>query len=159
MDHIDLAEPRSVESKTCSPVLFRNNTGRNVDIIWLDFTGKPVSYGILNAQGSPLAVNTFVSHPWIAIDEESKKKLWLNSKEVFYPPRPDIVRVRVDNHIRQRKRRTNVLITVPVYNAEKLQDCCCRIISKMMKPADIEELPVPTFIIQDIKKYLENSAE
>ena len=114
----NMEEPRldvihSVESKIHSPVRFINSTGRKVNIVWLNFSGNQVSYGILDENKQLLNMNTFVTHPWIAIDEENKQRMWLNSVDVFYPPTPQYVRVRHGNQIGRRIHRMSVPITVP----------------------------------------------
>lgn len=114
---------RSLESKVKSPVKFINRTAFDVEIFWLNFVGKEISFVILEKKGSAkkglrvgskIAVNTFVSHPWIAKDRASGKRLWLNSKEVFYPPEPRMARVAIGPDEEQlRVQRMNIFITTP----------------------------------------------
>ena len=108
---------RSTESETKSPVKFINKTDTNIEIFWLDYSGEKVSYGTLDAlpsAGSVKDVQTFVTHPWIAVDSENGQKLWLNSKEVFYPPEPMLTWVVIGpNREQLRAKRANVFITKP----------------------------------------------
>lgn len=119
-----LAELRSLESRQRSPVQFVNRTRRNIEIFWLNFSGQQISYGTLDAAGRRLsakAIDTFVSHPWIAVDCESKQRLWFDKKEVFFPPAPNLVRVAVGpNREEVRVKRSNIFITKP---GKKTADC------------------------------------
>ena len=148
---------RSLESATQSRVKFINRTGKDIEIFWLDFSGEEVSHGILQAAPSRLSakdINTFLTHPWIAIDCENEQRLWLNSKEVFYPPEPRTRRVVIGPGREQvRVQRANIFITKPVFNAETLTNLCCQLVSTIMKPDDINNLQVPNFIKTEIKKH------
>ena len=104
---------RSIKAEVHSPVRFANSTDRRVNMFWLNYAGGKISYGIIEIGASPLRIDSFVTHPWIAVDEESKKRLWLNSQDVFYPPTPEIVRIRRGNAVGRLWRPTNVEITVP----------------------------------------------
>jgi hypothetical protein len=113
----DLENLRSLESATKSPVKFINRTDFDIELFWLNFSGERVSHGVLQAAPSRLSVkamNTYVTHPWIAIDCENQRRLWLNSKEVFYPPEPRTARVAIGPDREQiRVKRANIFITKP----------------------------------------------
>ena len=106
---------RSLESRTKSPVKFINKTGKDIEIFWLDFSGKEFSYGrIHSSESSALAINSFVTHPWIAKDCSTGQRLWLNGKEIFLPPQPRTARIIIGvNREQLIVKRACVLITLP----------------------------------------------
>ena len=65
---------RSLNNYQPSYVRFYNTTHRHVRIYWLDFKGKPVRYSDLYSYQQWIDVNTFVTHPWIFIDEETGER-------------------------------------------------------------------------------------
>ena len=113
----NLRSMRSAESKTKSPVKFINTTDKNIEIFWLNYSGEEISYGTLHAAPSVpsvMDINTFVTHPWIAVDSENRQRLWLNSEEVFHPPQPRLARVVIGPNREQiRAKRANIFITKP----------------------------------------------
>ena len=76
---------RSLVAEKFSFILFKNNTGRKVDIFWLDYTGHKVKYGTLRP-GDQRRQTTYVSHPWIFRDSNTFDVLVANKKHrVFFP--------------------------------------------------------------------------
>ena len=79
---------KSTESRTQFRVCFRNLSENDASIYWIDFNGKPVSYGIIRkgmSSGRGLDIDTYVSHPWIAVDRRRKQLLAINFERVFRP--------------------------------------------------------------------------
>ncbi|KOC60920.1 hypothetical protein WH47_05698 [Habropoda laboriosa] len=64
-------ELRSINNVERSFVKFINKTLHNVILYWIDYQGQAVSYGVLSPDDS-LDINTFVTHPWIFVDQESR---------------------------------------------------------------------------------------
>ena len=62
---------RSINNRQPSYIRFFNTTQRHVQIYWLDSKGKPVLYSDLYSYEQWVDVNTFVTHPWIFVDEET----------------------------------------------------------------------------------------
>ena len=60
--------PKSLNSQTSVFLLFQNNLNLDIDMIWLDFDGKPQSYGIIKA-GESTVMPTFSTHPWLLKDK------------------------------------------------------------------------------------------
>ena len=86
---------KSTESKTTYKVVFRNLAESDASVYWIDFRGKPVFYALIkNSKASSvgLEIDTFVTHPWIAIDRKQKQLLAINFNRVFRPiTRSDLV--------------------------------------------------------------------
>lgn len=69
---------RSLHSEVQTSMTFCNRTAGTVRIYWLDFSGRPVLYFILDP-GNQVQQATYVSHPWMAADSEGAPLA------VFYP--------------------------------------------------------------------------
>lgn len=79
---------KSTNSNIPFKVTFRNLTDREVLLYWIDYQGKPKFYGLLRktkAIGEGLAIDTFVTHPWIAIDKTKLEVLSINFSHVLRP--------------------------------------------------------------------------
>ena len=82
---------KSTESRIQFKVCFRNLSEDDASIYWIDFEGKPVSYGFIRkgrSNSTGLDIDTFVSHPWIAVSRRRKKLLAINFERVFRPMTP-----------------------------------------------------------------------
>ena len=112
---------RSQASRVQVPVRFKNRSGRRVKVIWRNYKGEDVPYVTLDrfspadsetASQWTFRVNTFVTNPWIAVDEISNERMLLNFEDVFMPMAPRVRRV----DYQRRKfvvEQTEVLITAP----------------------------------------------
>ncbi|XP_046860234.1 uncharacterized protein LOC124453464 [Xenia sp. Carnegie-2017] len=143
--------PRSIESLVKSPVQFVNTTERSVELFWFNHSGEKVSYGELSKRGSSMSVkfiDTFVTHPWIALDCQNKQRLWLNRRFLFRPPQP---RTRETLNSQLLVKRANVFIRNPVFNAQSLVNLCLKSIQQTTNHEDIKKLPLPKYLLNDLK--------
>ncbi|XP_031570054.1 von Hippel-Lindau-like protein [Actinia tenebrosa] len=134
---------RSLHHHCVSPVRFQNRTGRNVNLIWIDYEGKQGMLVELQKEQDQ-NLNTYVTHPWLAEDSETKERLLLNFSEVFFPVEPEIV----INDFRPRRaqaKRILVKITTPVHRLEKY---CKQVILGLVDKENIKHLPLPPIIIK-----------
>lgn len=69
----DLPTLRSIHNRHSSFVTFINTTRSRVGVYWIDYEGQKVLYRLLSHR-EHLDVNTFVTHPWIFVDEETKAR-------------------------------------------------------------------------------------
>ncbi|KAK5647785.1 hypothetical protein RI129_002677 [Pyrocoelia pectoralis] len=81
---LDRALVRSVHSRQPSFIRVINLCPGDVDLIWIDFEGRYVKYAKLQEKAF-VDVNTFETHPWIAVCSERKDKLLLNNKFIYKP--------------------------------------------------------------------------
>ncbi|XP_003704089.1 von Hippel-Lindau disease tumor suppressor [Megachile rotundata] len=111
---------RSINNEHRSFVKFINKTLHSVVLYWIDYQGQAVSYGVL-APGDCLDIDTFVTHPWIFVDAETRDRYTVNQRDVFFPE-AWFVRYRGlrQSELPQRRERTNVYITLPVYTLREL---------------------------------------
>ena len=71
-----------------SEFVFGTISENDASIYWIDFKGKPASYGSIRkgkSSGRGLYIDTYVSHPWIAVDRKRKQLLAVNFERVFRP--------------------------------------------------------------------------
>lgn len=102
---------KSLNTRIASPVEFINHTGRTINLKWLDYDGKAVIFATLE-RNNGLDVNTYVTHPWIAIDEQTNETMLLNFKKTYFPDQPLIRRVDYESR-RFYAVRSQIHITTP----------------------------------------------
>ncbi|XP_066524244.1 von Hippel-Lindau-like protein [Hoplias malabaricus] len=131
---------RSLHSDEPTFVTFTNRSEGEARAWWLNFSGEPVSYGDIRPGGS-LRMNTFLTHPWIFRASDGCKLL-IDFREVYFPRSAQFDE---NGHPLFHP----VFITTPVYT---LQECCSRLIRKMVKKRDIDNLEIPDFLKEDIRR-------
>jgi hypothetical protein len=69
---------RSLNSTFPTHVSFINQRKTPIQLWWLNFEGKRVSYGVVQPYNRQ-EMNTYETHPWLIIDESSDEALgiWL----------------------------------------------------------------------------------
>ncbi|XP_064103700.1 von Hippel-Lindau disease tumor suppressor-like isoform X1 [Macrobrachium nipponense] len=138
---------RSQNSVVHSYVRFMNRTQRFVDVYWLTYHGKRQKYTTLKP-GSAYKINTYVSHPWIFRDAETKAKLVVNSEEVYFP-RPWNEGAKIEGpvvpcHVTE-------YIIIPVYS---LKDRAIQIVrSQLRAPEDAYLLDIPQTLRTAIAEF------
>lgn len=138
---------KSLHNRIESPVLFVNHTGRRVNLKWFDYSGEEKLFAtIVGGTNNRLKMNTYVTHPWIAVDEETNERLLLNFRETFFPDEPVIRRVDFDAR-RFYVVRAEINITTPVY---RLEEYCTRFLRKTVLSQNIRKLPLPQSILKEI---------
>ncbi|XP_018585381.1 von Hippel-Lindau-like protein [Scleropages formosus] len=137
----DVTPPlRSLSSDEPTYVDFVNESRRPARAWWLNFCGRPVSYGDIEPGGS-MKMNTFLTHPWIFRTSECRSRLRVNTQDVFFPSSA----VYEDGYPVYVK----VCITSPVYS---LKDCCTTVIRKKVKKEDFVKLEIPECLQKDLAK-------
>ena len=102
---------KSLNTRIVSPVKFINHTGRRINLRWFDYEGQEVPFATLESNNR-LVVNTYVTHPWIAVDEKTNERMLLNSRKIYFPNEPDIRRVDYEGR-KFYAVRTQINITTP----------------------------------------------
>ncbi|KAF5280066.1 hypothetical protein FQR65_LT15103 [Abscondita terminalis] len=145
---------RSLHSRNKICIRMVNFTNRDVDIIWINFIGQYVKYGRLSNQ-SCIDIDTFETHPWIAIDSERKDRLLVDKQFVYTPSswrenfqnlHPGVPIESIPEHINL---RILVKITVPVYSLR--YRTLLEVRSYLKTIADAESLDLPKEIVGDLK--------
>lgn len=102
---------RSVHGIIESPVRFVNLTGRQVDVIWINYQGEEALQATLKTNRR-LDLNTFMTHPWIAVDSKTNERMLLNFRETYFPAQPEIRRMDFERR-KAYAVRAKVNITLP----------------------------------------------
>lgn len=142
---------KALHNRIISPVLFVNHTGRRVNLKWFNYSGEEQLFATVESRtNNRLQINTFVTHPWIAVDEETNERLLLNFREIFFPDEPEIRRVDFDNR-RFFAARTEINITTPVY---RLEEYCIKFLRKIVLSQNIRKLPLPQPILNKMSQNI-----
>ncbi|XP_055637225.1 protein Vhl [Toxorhynchites rutilus septentrionalis] len=134
---------RSVHAEIRSFVLFRNFTQRSVDIYWVNYSSKFIHYSALEPTAQ-VAVNTYVTHPWVFIDKMTGERMMVNHEPVYYP-------VPWYNNIDASGKlgRTNVQIHFPL---RSLRDICAwKIIASLRDKESFVQLELPKVLLEDLR--------
>lgn len=84
MEDEDQERHRSVESLRQAYVRFFNKTGRPIELVWINYLGDYKKYRILMID-EYIDVNTYKTHPWLALDHRSKERLHIDKSFVYHP--------------------------------------------------------------------------
>lgn len=142
---------RSRDSVEQAYVRFYNKTDRAVEIIWINYLEEYKKYRIL-MKDEFVDVNTFKSHPWIALDHQTQERLHIDktftyypktSREIFQETHPGLEVPR--NHQFRRKS----YITLPLYSLRframlEIRNC-------IQEPTDVDLLELPKNIANELK--------
>ncbi|XP_016430192.1 von Hippel-Lindau-like protein [Sinocyclocheilus rhinocerous] len=129
---------KSLNSYGPTYISFINKSSRNAEAWWLDFAGKPVSYGDIQPRKS-LKMDTFLTHPWIFRASDGAKLL-ANLNEVYFPTPAQYEEYGYPRY-------QPVYVTAPVYS---LQEYCTRLIRSMVRKEDICKLEIPEGLRKDL---------
>ncbi|KAF3111391.1 hypothetical protein TWF569_003010 [Orbilia oligospora] len=66
---------KSVSGDKATKVTFINNRASPVHVWWLNYEGKRVSYGSVAGKGGVKEQDTYVTHPWVVVDESNQSVL------------------------------------------------------------------------------------
>ncbi|XDV24891.1 hypothetical protein PO909_028921 [Leuciscus waleckii] len=130
---------KSLNSNDPTFISFVNKSSRNAKAWWLNFKGKPVSYGEIKP-GKTLKMNTYLTHPWIFRASDGSKLL-ANLSEVYFPTQAQ--------YEHGYPLYQSVCVTAPVYS---LQEYCARLIRSMVRKEDICKLEIPDSLRKDISR-------
>ena len=101
--------PRSLHSRIGTPVRFINRSRSRVKVLWLNYQGEQVLYSTLEPSNGRYDVNTYVTHPWIALEEPTNAVMLLNFRKIYFPVAPGVRRI--ENENRDTYVRSEVFIT------------------------------------------------
>ena len=106
-----VSHQRSLHAIIETPVRFVNRTGRQVNIKWINYSGEEVLEATIMSNNWQ-DFNTFMTHPWIAVDSETNERMLLNFSETYLPGEPEVRRMDYQ-HRRAYVVRAQVIITLP----------------------------------------------
>lgn len=148
-------EVRSQRNNNRCYLRFINKTNVPVNLVWIDFNGKYVSYRLLN-QNDFVDINTFKNHPWIAIDTFTNERLHIDKTFIYLPKSSmEYLQERYPDEWRNLMNcpfRVTIFITLPLYS---LRYRCLLEVSKYIKNTnDISDLDLPKRLVDDLKKVI-----
>lgn len=154
---IEDSDLKSKQSLHKSFVRFINNTDRLVDVIWINFEGQHVKYKTLPPSAF-FDCNTYVTHPWLFFDSETRDKLVVKCKEVFLPE-PWYVQYEhlQGEDIPRKPDRTLVYITIPVYTLRERSLQVVR--NNLSQPEDAFKLELPSTLQRELAAKVKESLE
>ncbi|XP_026999188.2 von Hippel-Lindau disease tumor suppressor [Tachysurus fulvidraco] len=126
---------RSLISRVPIHVLFCNRSPRTVHLLWINFQGQPVSYGLLKPQ-TGRRMNTYVGHPWMFRDAQTDDPMLVNNKELYLPSARD-------------NNQVPVVITLPVYS---LRERCLQVVRKLVCIEDFSRLEIARTLQEDLSQ-------
>ncbi len=147
--HLHRREKKKLKSMAAptprAGAIFRNCTPRLVNLLWLDFQGKQVTYTRNGLKPRhKMGMNTFEGHPWIFRDHNTGDKLACytdtdsQKREVFFPIPFS------DDHPRE----TQVNIILPVYT---LKDRALQVVrSYIRSKEDCAKLQIPVTLQREL---------
>lgn len=146
---------KSQPSNDPAYVSFFNQSSKTVDVVWLDFDGNMVRYGVLQP-GERQNVNTFSQHPWKSFDSATGIGMLLNGRPVYYPVSVREIHERlqmVQIPLRSlRCQRSPVYISSPFLTLREL--CQQMIMQRVKTSADIDRLEIPELLKNYLRQML-----
>ncbi|RZC32659.1 VHL domain containing protein [Asbolus verrucosus] len=145
---------RSQNSNQRAFIRFLNLTERTVEVVWVNFTGAYVCYQLLE-KGNFIDINTYKTHPWIAVDHGTKDRLHIDKEFVYYPK---TAKEFFQNHCPNRElpsqfeARIRAVITIPLYSLRYTTLLSMR--NFLRVPDDVDMLELPKELINDLKKVI-----
>lgn len=131
-----------------------NKSNRQVEIIWIGYTGQLVSYQKLTPN-QYLDINTFTNHPWIAVDSVTRDNLHLNHKEIFIVENfsCDVMVGNEKRRVTQADIRIPVFITLPL---DSLKMCAIKVVRDLISDVrNINCLELPNVLKSELEKSFE----
>lgn len=144
-------EIRSVECIQKAYVRFFNKTEYPVELIWINYMGEYKKYRILSTD-EYLDINTYKTHPWIALNHFTKERLHVDKCFVYQP--------RTSREILEEKHpdlpyesnyeiRVKSYITIPLYSLR--YRTLLEIVKYLTEPNEVDELGLPEELAKDLK--------
>ncbi|KAB0804216.1 hypothetical protein PPYR_01186 [Photinus pyralis] len=138
---------RSVDSHHPSYIRVTNLCPEAVDLIWIDYQGRHVKYTKLSNRAF-VDVNTFETHPWIAVHSDKKDKVLMNNKFIYMPTRSrPVPNLPADAPLQFL--RVSVSITLPVYSLR--YRALLEIRSYLTTVSDVDTLDLPAELRNALK--------
>lgn len=161
-DIVNAVWHRSIACQQHAYVRFFNKSGRSVELIWINYIGEYTKYRILN-KDDYVDINTFKTHPWLAVDHLTKERLHIDKSFVYHP--------RTSREILEERRpgiqipenyelRVKSYITLPLYSLKyrallEIRNC-------IQEPNEVDSLGLPESLANELKaaiRYRNNLRE
>lgn len=156
LENVHASGLRSVNSLSPSLLRFVNISHRDVNIVWLDYQGRGITYNCLSHKKS-FDINTYVSHPWIVRDAKTNDPMMLlhgqSVVKVLWPQGDTNNDIQNNNNQAISRRRRLVFITLPVYS---LKDRCFQVMREVgINNEDVKALTIPRSLQSEYVHFLD----
>lgn len=149
-----MGDQSDVAQKQPAYVRFQNNTCYSIEVNWIDFQNKEMTYSILDPNKF-IDVNTFSTHSWIFRDCISKSHMVVAGREVFTAtPWAEEHRRLAFKHPINVPLRTRVLIEMPAMDLRLL--CLLKLAGILKNKDDITMLEIPKTLQKELIAMLSN---
>ncbi|KAJ8925368.1 hypothetical protein NQ315_009198 [Exocentrus adspersus] len=151
-----LPRSHSLRSEDKAYVRFINKTDRMVELIWLNFNGKYVRYQILEKDHF-VDVNTYKTHPWIALDVKTKDRLHIEKAFIYHPKtsKEYLQEKYPDQEIPENyEARIRASITLPLYSLKYRS--LIEVRDYFRNAEDVDQLDLPKSLAEDLKRIIEH---
>lgn len=157
MEYENIGSIQRIRSVTCQQeayVRFFNKTDRSVELIWINYLGEYKKYRILR-KDEYVDINTFKTHPWLALDNNTKERLHIDKSFLYHP--------RTSREILEERRpgvqipenyelRVKSYITMPLYSLR--YRALLEISNCLQEPNDVDLLVLPEGLAQELKSAI-----
>ncbi|XP_017781685.1 PREDICTED: von Hippel-Lindau tumor suppressor homolog [Nicrophorus vespilloides] len=145
---------RSLRSDQKVYLRFINLTKCTIELVWVNFFGSYIRYKLLR-RGEYVDVNTFTTHPWLALEIHTKDRMHI-CKQYIYMPRPTQEIMKLKSNLREpvvdREKRKICCITTPLYS---LRFQSLLILRNYFKtPEEVSALDLPRSVTDDLRKAI-----
>ncbi|XP_042223729.1 uncharacterized protein LOC121867735 isoform X2 [Homarus americanus] len=138
---------RSRKSKEKCFVLFVNCTHRKIDVCWINFNGISKKYKTLYP-GNQVEIQTYVTHPWVFRDTETRAAFVMDSERVFFPKPILQEELTVDDEVSFH--HPPVFIYSPFYTLKAL---AAQVVGSLLpNPEDAYDLIIPRVLMNTVAK-------
>lgn len=147
-------EQASLRSSEKVYIRFKNCTDHAVGIIWINYFGEYTQYGLLK-RDKYIDVTTYKTHPWFAVDMDTRDRMHVGDRFIFMPQTwQEVMKEKFPNHhVPKIDRRLLVKITLPLYSLKYRTLLAVR--DLLTFPEDVDELEIP----KQLKFMLKDSIE
>lgn len=144
-----MPHPRSPLSTEKVFIRFYNKAYRQIDIIWLDYEGKPGRFHSLQPNQF-LDVNTYIGHLWMFTDTITGEEMHVLGKPIF-PASYKVFGASVQRPEMRQPCRLCIPIFLPMQNLRQIALRAVYILLKDLSVVDKLELPME--LRNELKKY------
>lgn len=147
--------PRSIECVHRVYLRFVNHTNRCIELVWVNYNGAYERYTLLRRFSHYVDINTFQTHPWIALDQYTKDLMRIDRRPIYYPQqimgveRPDPNNPNIRYPIQPQNRRQICVITLPLYSLR--ERCLLELRNHLSSTDDVVALHLPDRLGNDLR--------
>lgn len=151
MEYENEVRHRSLNSEQQAYVRFFNKTDRPVELIWISYLGEYKKYRVL-MKDEFIDINTFKTHPWIALDQLTRERLHIDKSFAYYPrtSKEILLERRPGVEIPENYEiRVKSYITIPLYSLKYRALLAIR--NCLNEPDQVDSLELPESLANELR--------